>query len=389
MNTVTRFSSLSGRLSGVLMVWLVFGTTGRAAQPVTIPPGTTPKEEELGKEAAKEVAKRYKFVKDKAALKRMQAMLALIVPRTPRPNIHYDVHIIDDDVVNAFTLPGGHIYVTKQLLKVVRSDDELAAVLAHEVGHNARMHVLRMIARQKKLQIWELLAVVGMMAGGKSADVGQMGVLVLNGILNGYSQQAEREADESAITFLTGTKYSPVGLLTFMEYLWDKEQRSPDIGDLGIYQTHPLTRERIRYIEARLRKLGIPLNRWRTARGLVATAEKAPETQTKAGPSGTALIAQVKLGKTTVCRLADDAKLTRAQNVVRRLNRALARNAGMYSVAVTSTPTGPALVWGGQQIVRVLPRDVHALNAPSASLAREWAANLKAALWRDSVTSRD
>jgi hypothetical protein len=346
-----------------------------------VPPDSTPKEIEMGKEAAEQVAKRYKFVEDKDWQPRLEHMVQLLAPRSERALIKYQVKIIDDDAMNAFTLPGGYLYVTKELLKSARTDHEVAGVLAHEIAHNARMHVLKLLAKQRKLQLWQLLAVVGVAAGGSSgADLGRVGLMIIDAILNGYSQEAEREADEAAITYLVGGEYSPVGLLTFMELLRDKEERSPHVGDPGIYQTHPLTPERIRYLAERLTGLGIPLNRRLTVGGAVATAEKAPET-------GSGVRSRVTLGKTQLFELVDDPQLSRGTESAKRLNEALQANARMYSVEVRSVEGTPAVVWDGILLVKVTAEDAEAQGATQQELARKWAVGLKAAVWRESVAS--
>jgi len=366
---------------GTQLLLLSCGLVCRLGTASDTPPDSTPKEVEMGKEAAGQVAKRYKFIEDKDWQPRLEHMVQVIGPRSERPLIKYQVKIIDDDTMNAFTLPGGYVYVTTGLLKATRTDHEVAGVLAHEIAHNARMHVLRLLARQKKLQLWQLLAVVGVAAGGSSgADLGRMGLMIIDAILNGYSQEAEHEADEAAIAYLVGSEYSPVGLLTFMELLRDKEERSPHGGDPGIYQTHPLTPDRIRYLADRLTELGIPLNRRLTAGGAVATAEKAPET-------GAGVRSRVTLGKTQLFELVDDPQLSRGTESAKRLNEALQANARMYSVEVQSVEGTPAVVWEGILLTKVTAEDAEANGATQAELARKWANDLKAAVWRESVTS--
>jgi len=350
------------------------------------PTGSTPEEIELGKEAAEQVAKRYKFIDDKAQLDKLNHMVKVLAAKSERPAIEYQVKILDEDTMNAFTLPGGYVYVTKGLLKSVRSDHELAAVIAHELAHNARMHALRLIAKQRKLQLWQLLAVVGVAAGGSAgAEVGQMGLLIIDGILNGYSQEAEREADEGALLYLIGTEYSPVGLLTFMEHLADLEQRSPPSDDPGIYQTHPLTPERVRAIGDRLRELRIPLDRRVSRGGLVAKVEKTPEAPE--APEAKDVGARVTLGTVTVCELAGEDGIRRATTAAERLNEGLRANLGLYAVGIGHAGGDPALLWGGTVIATVTEAETHVTAQARDDVARQWASNLRTALWQESVTT--
>ena len=362
-------------------VVLVLAVSRLAAADGDLPPDSTPKEQELGEQAAAEVAKRYKFVEDEQWLPRLATMVKMIGPRSERPKIEYRVKIIKDETLNAFTLPGGYVYVTNGLLKYARSDHEVAGVLAHEIAHNARMHALQLIAKQRKLQWWQLLAVVGVAAGGSSgAEMGQMVMLLIDGILNGYSREAEREADEAALAYLVGSDYNPVGVLTFMELLADREQRRPHRGDPGIYQTHPLTPERVAYIKELLTKSGIPLNRRLTAGGAVAAVEKVE-------PVDGGAFSRVTFGGATVCEFADDGDLTRGNEVVKRINDALAHNLRMYSLKARSVDGRHVVMWGMITLVEPTGDDAKARDATPEALAKQWVAQLKSALWRESVRS--
>jgi predicted Zn-dependent protease len=124
-------------LSGVVLA--------AAAAPTTAGPKPRydPKEErKLGEGVCAEVDKEYKRWDDKEALKRVQAVVEAITPNTQRPDIKYDIRLIDVAEINAFSIPGGFIYVTKGLMGAIQSDDELAGVLAHEMAHNCHYDAL-------------------------------------------------------------------------------------------------------------------------------------------------------------------------------------------------------------------------------------------------------
>lgn len=179
-----------------------------------------------------------------ALLDKLNGMARELGRVSTRPLIDYNVKVIEDDQLNAFTLPNGHIYLSRGLLDFASSDDEIAAVIAHEIGHTARMHVTRGQAKTKPLQWVSLAALLAMLKGGRSgADIAQMTPYLLTGIVNSYSIEFEKEADHAAIDELKGTKYNPSALVTFMQRLGEEEKRRPKV-ELGIFQTHPASPER-------------------------------------------------------------------------------------------------------------------------------------------------
>ncbi|HOQ30630.1 MAG TPA: M48 family metalloprotease, partial [Armatimonadota bacterium] len=108
-------------------------------------------EEKLGKEGCAQIEKEYKVIEDAAQLKRVHQILSALAPVTSRPEVTYRAKILDTEDVNALSLPGGFIYVTKGLLDIVESDDELAGVLAHEIAHNAHRHAIQSLQQSSKL----------------------------------------------------------------------------------------------------------------------------------------------------------------------------------------------------------------------------------------------
>ena len=193
------------------------------------------KEVDSGKEAAAQVAKDYKLITDSPDLKRIRAIgekLAAAANKTETKAIYgsskvtpfeYTFNLIDDKDVNAFSLPGGYIYVNTGLMKFIQSDQELAGVLAHEVTHAAHHHMVYLLSKQADINNEAAIALLAaIITGAKSADVGN----VLLGVqlyqiskVNGYGMQAERDADRGAIYYMRAAGYNPVGLLTFLERL--------------------------------------------------------------------------------------------------------------------------------------------------------------------------
>lgn len=157
-------------------------------------------------------------------------------------------HLVNTDVVNAFTSPPGcHVYVTRGLLALLDSEDELAAVLGHEIGHVAANHAGK---RQQRSTLTSLGAlIVGAVTKSDelarlASGVGQLGVL-------SYSRSQELQSDQLAVRYLTGVGYSPYALADVISALQAQEQLKQRISGRqekaqpAWAQTHPLHADRI------------------------------------------------------------------------------------------------------------------------------------------------
>lgn len=180
---------------------------------------------------------------------------------------NYTFKVIQGDDVNAFSLPGGFIYVYEGLLKESESDDEVAGVLAHEIAHASERHVATLQKEQAKMQNVSLpLILLAILTGGASAAAGAVGVsgLVMQATGSGWSVKAEESADYGGFQYLLKSPYDPTGMLTFMERLARKNQLTDNI-DWGIYKSHPPSRERAKTLMAYMAKSKVPIRRSRVA----------------------------------------------------------------------------------------------------------------------------
>lgn len=351
------------------------------------PPAATPKEIELGDKASAELEKdpKIKFIvtKDRPAatalvdkLNRIAADLAKV---SARPQIKYTVKIIDDKDLNAFTLPNGHIYIYKGLLDYIGSDDEMAAVLAHEIGHNARMHALRGEAKARKLNWVNLVALAAMLGGGANgANIGQFSQLILQGVMNGYGEEFEREADAAAVNEMVATKqYNPSALVTMMDRLTQEEQRHPEV-QLGIYRTHPPSAERAAAAMTCILELGLPF----TPRDVKGSEQvRAVEDKDRV---------TVKYDKIVLCDYAvtsgaPTAK-ARAEQTAQQINTLLRANLQMHEISVQTDAAGPYLVARGVELARVTAADAKLANLAPAALAGKWRDNFRRLFWRETIS---
>lgn len=238
----------------------------------------------IGREAHEEMLKSgMKLISDPQLLGRVNAIgsrLAAVANKTVIPATYgtenrtpytYRFHVVDDKDVNAFALPGGWLYVNKGLLEYVQSDDELAGVLAHEVIHAAHHHILKLQKEQDKLNTQLAIgAIAAILAKVPATDTGNLVTglqLVALQKVNGYSQQAERDADGAGFELTRLAGFNPVGALTFMERLARDQRNRPEV-DLGIFRTHPPEKQRVAALKGKLDAAAITINRRQTTNQL-------------------------------------------------------------------------------------------------------------------------
>jgi len=214
------------------------------------------KEQKLGKKLSENIEKKYEVVEDLNQNSLITEIGNKLVESSEMREMQFHFRILKEDGPNAFSIPGGYIYVTYDLFDYIQSDDELAGILAHEIAHVIHNHALKQTRDNTKFTLLTILAVLLT----REPDVGVLGKLTTITFLNQYSRKYEEEADLTAIDLLTKTEYNPVGFLTFLERLYTQEMFKPEV-NLGIFQTHPETENRVNYVKDKLKERGIDIDR--------------------------------------------------------------------------------------------------------------------------------
>jgi len=192
-----------------------------------------------------QVQQQARLVNDRASLQYLNQVGRRLAAQTPMGNRQWDFFIVDDPSVNAFNLPGGLVYVNRGLIAEADSLDQLAGVLAHEIGHGAARHGTQLMTRSYG---YNLLA--GLLLG-RDAGQGQrlLAQLVGTGMLTRYSREAELEADRLGVDYAYKAGYNPRGSAEFFQQLLQMRQRRPTKVE-QFFSTHPLTEQRIDRVEA-------------------------------------------------------------------------------------------------------------------------------------------
>ncbi len=157
----------------------------------------------------------------------------------PNPNA-YTLHLVnDDDTINALTTPGGHIYLFTGLAKKLHTNEQLAFVLGHELGHAKHRHVIRSMSKGVIIG-----AALGILFPNSNAVGDGIGQLLNVGMLN-YSRDQEYEADTTSVDLLQQQGLDPAKGITFFNVL----SSIRNDGSTSILSTHPTDKERIERLE--------------------------------------------------------------------------------------------------------------------------------------------
>jgi len=319
-------------------------------------------------------------------------------PKEKEPQkMSFTFKVLNSQDVNAFSLWGGYVYVTKGLLDFLQSPDELAGVLGHEVGHSMFHHLLQMEKVGKTIGNVQLAVLIGILLGGSDkidvGDVYYVSEWLKIAVLNAHSIEHEQEADYVGVLYAHAAGYNPVGLLTFMKRLAREAQSRPQL-HLGAAQTHPWSYERATAIARQIRGMGLPINDREVIAALKARAQAAKV----GGQNG----AEVLLGEEVVFRLVDKGRqktpLARAQAIATALNaqldarlqpdylRLVKNDAGKLTLIAIARMRG-LLKYEVQPLLEVLPADAKAQNTTPENLAKKVHANLVRLLRLDFVVN--
>jgi len=347
-------------------------------------------EVKLGQEAADQLAKESKLSTNEADLARLRAIgnkIADVANKTEFKAYYgnsrvtpfkYTFNIVEDDEINAFNVPGGFVYVCRGLLNFVQSDDELAAVLAHEITHSAHHHMVYLLREQSSIatkSAWILLA--GLLGGGGGDNISNLMLgtqLYTIAKVSNYGREAERDADNGAVNYLTKTGYNPVGMLTFLERLAQK----PELVDPGIYRDHPENVERIANVRLLVNELGIPIERWRTTK----FAKIGVTSVEQAG----APVIQVVLNDVVILKPApygDMSAEQRAYEAADRLEKALQNNLMSYEV----TSANGVLKIRKQVVLSVTDADAKRMGKTPTQVADDAANAVRTIIWNLTLTT--
>lgn len=214
---------------------------------------STQKEISLGKSVSRQINKKYKLVKDPRLNKKVFDIGRKVSAVCDRKELNYYFYIIDEDTINAFSLPGGYVYIYKGLLDILDNDDQIAFVLGHEIGHIVARHSIKRLQSSIGANLL-LLASSRVESSGSSAP-GTVS-LILATIISGYSQEDEFLADKLGCKYAKKAGFDPSAGIKVLEKL-EAEHKKEKARPLAYFRSHPFAVQRIKMMKE---ELGIPLD---------------------------------------------------------------------------------------------------------------------------------
>ena len=194
----------------------------------------------MGKDVAAQLENQYGLVHDDELQDRINRIGQNLVQYCGRKDLKYTFKVLNSQDVNAMACPGGFIYVFKGLIDLMPSDDELAGVIGHEIGHVVKRHTVHQVEKQLARSLLTIIAAAG------SGDAGAGLVLATTtsqALMAGYSRHDEGEADAQGTDLTLQAGYNPYSIYITMCKL-DDLSKEKNVPDYGIFASHPDTATR-------------------------------------------------------------------------------------------------------------------------------------------------
>ncbi|MEJ2671452.1 MAG: M48 family metalloprotease [Deltaproteobacteria bacterium] len=204
----------------------------------------------IGRAVAARILTKYKLEQNPELTMYVNEVGDAVARKSTRSNPFRGYHfaVLNTDEINAFACPGGIIFVTRGLIKTCKNEDQLAAVLAHEVSHVAHRDGINSISKARWTKVFTAMGkeAVSVYGGTTAASLvslfeGSIDDVFQTIVVNGYSRQAEFAADAAAVKDLRRAGYDPTALVVVLNTMEAKGKGKTS----GIFKTHPPTCERL------------------------------------------------------------------------------------------------------------------------------------------------
>jgi beta-barrel assembly-enhancing protease len=194
---------------------------------------------QLGQELEADLATRLDLVNDATLNRYVNNLGQRMVQQTTMANLPWRFHVVQDEEINAFNVPGGLVYVHTGLLAKSGSAAEFAGALAHEISHGLARHGTRQYSKAQEANL-----IASILLGSSPGAVAQIGAqIAAAGAFARFSRNDEREADQMAVELMSATGYNPEGLARLLERLMAQGS-----GAGGFFSSHPNPEERVQNV---------------------------------------------------------------------------------------------------------------------------------------------
>jgi predicted Zn-dependent protease len=212
---------------------------------------STQQEVQMGQEAAQQVNAQLPMVQDAQIQNYVNALGQRIARTTSRADLDWQFQVVNSDMVNAFALPGGFVYVNRGVLARASNMSEVAGVLGHEIEHVVRRHSVKQMeqAQGANVGVGLLCALTGVCQSGVAQAAINVGGTA---VFAKFSRDDEIQADEGGFNNLVRAGINPRGMLTLFQKLLAEEQQSGGGNASAWFADHPGTTDRIADIQRML-----------------------------------------------------------------------------------------------------------------------------------------
>jgi predicted Zn-dependent protease len=221
----------------------------------------SPQEErEIGRQVMHDIRSDPQYYDDTEATDYLNSLGYRLVSNSPVDSQNFHFFLMRADDINAFALPGAYIGVNTGTILAAQSESELASVIAHEIGHISQHHMSRRLAHQKQTMMMSLATLaLGVLAAFANSDLSEAAIAgsqagAIQSELK-FSRANEREADQVGVQILEKAGFDPRAMVAFFKRLERASRFSEASAAPSYLQDHPLTYERIAYLEDRVQDL--------------------------------------------------------------------------------------------------------------------------------------
>lgn len=195
----------------------------------------------MGQQYAQEINKSTHFITDPVVDEYVNRIGQNLVKNSDA-KVPFSFKVIDSNQINAFSLPGGFVYVNSGLILAADDEAELAAVMAHEIAHVAAHHAARQLTRMQLAQIGSIPLIF--LGGWTGYGIYEASNLAIPMAFLKFSRQYEAQADYLGIQYLYKTGYDPTAMISFFEKIEALEKQKPNLFS-RVFSTHPMTPDRV------------------------------------------------------------------------------------------------------------------------------------------------
>ncbi len=215
---------------------------------------STQQEVEIGQQEAQQVNAQLPMVQDAVIQNYVNSLGQRIASRTSRADLSWQFQVVNSDVVNAFALPGGFVYVNRGVLARADNMSEVAGVLAHEIEHVVRRHSVKQMeqAQGANVGVGILCALTGVCQSGVAQAAINVGGAA---VFAKFSRTDEVQADEGGFNNMIRAGINPRGMLTLFQKLLAEEQQSGNANVAAWFSDHPGTSDRLADVQQMLNRV--------------------------------------------------------------------------------------------------------------------------------------